>query len=178
MPGRQFEGKAGLTFCSGAGKGPMLKDEDKFKTIQVYSKRTTKIALAGRVLLVDNRCDMRVATGLLLSSLGLQVTTAETGQDALETAILADDVGYEFHLILMKIDMPIMDGLEATVLFRYAEYDGPIIAVAGRPVDCLEQLCADAGCNGVLVEPVNADRLHNILRRHLNVVTLGDECAA
>ena len=156
----------------------MLKVKQKLRKIGLETKPKSQAALAGRVLLVDNRCDMRVATGLLLSSLGLQVTTAETGQDALETAILADDVGYEFHLILMKIDMPIMDGLEATVLFRYAEYDGPIIAVARHSVDGLEKLCADAGCNGVLVEPVNADRLHNILRRHLNVVTLGDECAA
>jgi len=156
----------------------MLNDDNRFGTDWLGSNRGGKAPLSGRVMLVDNRHDMRVATGLRLSSMGLQVTTAETGREALEIAILADNVGYEFHLILMNIDMPAMDGLEATVLFRYAEYDGPIIAVSERSADGIEAISADAGCNGVLLEPVDANGLYNMLSRHLPVVRPVQICAA
>jgi CheY-like chemotaxis protein len=142
------------------------------------SKRWAKVPLAGRVLPVDNRKDMRVATGLLLSRMGLQVTTAQTGREALEIAILAEHVGYEFQLILINIDMPVMDGLEATVLFRYAEYEGPIIAVSERSVDGLETICTDAGCTDVLLEPIDAEGLYDLFQRRLNVVTVAQAHAA
>ncbi len=145
----------------------MLNNPHSRGTALRDSEHRTRLPLAGRVLLADSRRQMRVARGLRLSSLGLQVTTAETGQEALEIAILADSVGYEFHLIMLNMEMPIMDGLEATVLFRHAEYDGPIIAVSERFSPRLEAICTDAGCNGVLHEPVDADALYHLLKRHL-----------
>lgn len=156
----------------------MVVDEHQYRTNELGSECAARAPLSGRVLLVDNRREMRIARGLLLSRMGLQVTTAETGRDALEIAILADKVGYEFHLILIKIDMPAMDGLEATVLFRYAEYDGPIVAVSERCVGGLEAICADAGCSAVLHEPVDADGLYGLLRGQLNVATVACAQAA
>jgi CheY-like chemotaxis protein len=169
---------AAIMCRSEAARDSMAGDKHQSISSGLDSERAARIPLTGRVLLVENRRDTRVATALLLSRLGLQVTTAETGREALEIAILADQVGYEFHLILMNIDMPVMDGLEATVLFRYAEYDGPIIAISEGSIDGLESICADAGCSGVLLEPLDPDDLYDLLRSHLDVATVAQAHAA
>ncbi len=56
------------------------------------------------------------------------------------------------------------------MLFRYAEYDRPIIAVYEYSADRLEAICADARFSQVLLAPVDVDVLYNLLQRHLDLV--------
>lgn len=112
----------------------------------------------------DNRVNQQVA-GAMLERLGCRVTIAEDGQVALRLA------GNErFDLIFMDIQMPGMDGLEATRRLRarggwLAEV--PIVAMTaggpgGEPARCLA-----AGMNGYLTKPLLQDDLNDVLDRHL-----------
>ena len=78
---------------------------------------------------------------------------AKNGQEAVEKAKAETP-----DLVLMDIKMPIMDGLEATRLIRAAMPDMPIVALTANAFDSDRQAAFDAGCNGFLSKPVNAQK--------------------
>ncbi|MBA5690354.1 hybrid sensor histidine kinase/response regulator [Rugamonas apoptosis] len=106
--------------------------------------------LHGRVLLAEDGADNRKLIGVFLERCGLAVTMVENGQEAVESA-LRD--GYD--LILMDIQMPVLDGLEATSLLRAAGYGGPIVALTANVMREDVARYRDSGCNGHLAKPID-----------------------
>ena len=128
-----------------------------------------------RVLLVDdNEVNLMIA-GEMLSHAGLQVQTAENGAVALERL-----QAQPFDLVFMDMQMPVMDGLEATRRIR-ARNDGPRIPVLAMTANAMaadRDLCLQAGMDEVLTKPIEPDRLleavYRWLRRSRAEVTLPD----
>lgn len=83
--------------------------------------------IGGRVLLAEDGLDNRKLICGFLGKLGLDVTTAENGEQAIEQALAGD-----FDVILMDIQMPMLDGVGATELLREAGYDRPIVALTAN----------------------------------------------
>ena len=71
-----------------------------------------------RGLVVDDVTSNCQATGMALSSMGGQITTANNGAEAVEIVRLADQHGLAFDIVLTDVQMPVMGGLEATVAIR------------------------------------------------------------
>jgi CheY-like chemotaxis protein len=116
-----------------------------------------------RVLLVDdNAVNQEVAEQLLLLA-GLVVETARDGQRAVELA-----ASRPYALILMDMQMPVMDGLEATRAIR-AHSGGatPIVAMTANAFDEDRQACLAAGMNDHLSKPIDARLLYATLLRWL-----------
>lgn len=135
--------------------------------------------LNGRVLLVDDSLSTRRITGKLLVMTGLEVTTAENGQDAIDIAWLACNKDYGFDLILMDLDMPVMGGLQATRLLREIGFDRPIIALSGSTVEGIEQRCMQSGFNQFVSKPCDFSELCHVLKNYLPADSLCDSlCAA
>ena len=112
-----------------------------------------------RILLAeDSLVNQKLATALLEEQ-GHAVTVVDSGRKAVAAFLSA-----EFDLVLMDVQMPEMDGLEATARIRaYEQQTGahiPIIAMTA-PQAVLEdrQLCLQAGMDGYLAKPVHADEL-------------------
>ena len=108
-----------------------------------------------RVLLAeDNLVNQRVATRLL-EKRGHRVTTAATGQEAL--ACLDRE---RFHVILMDVQMPGMDGLETTAVIRKREGSTgtrtPIIALTARTMKGDRERCLEAGMDNYITKPIDA----------------------
>jgi CheY-like chemotaxis protein/HPt (histidine-containing phosphotransfer) domain-containing protein len=106
-----------------------------------------------RVLLVeDGVANQKLAIGVL-QKWGHAVTLAEDGKRALEQWR-----GGEFDLILMDIQMPVMDGLEATRRIRAEEASNgrriPIVAMTAHAMAGDEQKCLDAGMDGYVAKPI------------------------
>ena len=104
----------------------------------------------------------------MLEKAGAEVLIANNGQEAMGMALAAsfpdwrrryNDPTEPFDIILMDIQMPGMDGYEATRRLRQEGYDRPIIALSAHANAHAEQQCLAAGCNDYLSKPIERDTL-------------------
>jgi CheY-like chemotaxis protein len=117
---------------------------------------------AGRVLVVDDGEENRELVTLVLEEAGLQVDSAEDGRVGLDKGRQGN-----YDVILMDIQMPVMDGYEATTALRHAGVDTPIFALTANAMKGFEEKCLAVGCTGFLTKPVDIDLLLDTLGKLL-----------
>jgi CheY-like chemotaxis protein/anti-sigma regulatory factor (Ser/Thr protein kinase) len=108
----------------------------------------------------------------LLTRLGHRPTIAENGAAALEAWGAAERAGAPYDLVLMDVQMPVMDGLEAARRIRAAEAEAslrptPILALTATAGADDREAAIAAGMNEVLVKPLDRERLLEALERTL-----------
>lgn len=125
------------------------------------------VALAGRVLLVDDNETNLILGGKLLESMGLEVIRALSGQEAIDT--VEQD---RPDLVLMDLTMPEMDGLEATRRIRkvHSALDLPIVALTAHIDEAEKTACEAAGMNDYLTKPIVPDEMRKVLSQWLEAV--------
>ncbi|MDT9000787.1 response regulator [Paucibacter sp. APW11] len=132
-----------------------------------------------RVLLVEDMPVNQALMTRLLQKQGHQVTLAENGAVALELSASG-----QFDLLLMDMQMPVLDGLQASRAIREREAqrgDGRrelIIAVTANAMAGDRQRCLDAGMDGYLSKPVNAEALRLEIGRVLGETAPATAAAA
>jgi signal transduction histidine kinase/DNA-binding NarL/FixJ family response regulator len=117
------------------------------------------------VLVVDDNAINRRVAHLQLVRLGYRVAEAENGREALSRVAAAPPAA-----ILMDIEMPVMDGYEATRRLRDSESSGarvPVIALTAHAVAGYRERVIRAGMDDYLTKPLRRDELHATLRRVL-----------
>lgn len=131
------------------------------------SLRGLMLGRSGRVLLVeDNQMNREVAISTL-KRLGLRVDAVTNGREAIDA--LRD---HRYDLVLMDVQTPVMDGIEATRTIR-AESSGvkdrsiPIVALTAHAIIGDRQACLEAGMNDYLSKPVTPRALAEVLNRWL-----------
>ncbi|MDH5445052.1 MAG: response regulator [Gammaproteobacteria bacterium] len=121
-----------------------------------------KNKLKGTVLLVEDTPEIQMLVAAILRKTGLEVETANDGQEALEKA-----KEKTYSLILMDIQMPVMDGFTAVQMLRANDYTHPIVALTANAMKEDEERCLAAGCDGFLAKPVQREQLYRTLKRYM-----------
>ena len=124
-----------------------------------------QLGLAGKRILVaeDNEINQLIIQELIIPS-GAELVIAENGQEAVN-AVRAQN----FDLVLMDMQMPIMDGLEATRIIRGFKDSNtlPIIAVTANAMKEDKDRVFASGMNGYLTKPIEPRQLLEVLREWL-----------
>ena len=122
-----------------------------------------------RALLVDDNALNREIGVEILQSYGFTVETAENGKQAVEKQSQAA-AGY-YDVILTDVQMPVMDGYEATKAIRAMEDKAkavvPIIAMTANAFDEDKQAAFESGMNDFVSKPINVTELIKVLKRNL-----------
>lgn len=128
--------------------------------------------LNGIILLVDdNTFNLLVAQNLLVAN-GYRVRTAMNGQESIDMAIKCWQEGIKLDYILMDLQMPIMDGYEATEklikLMNEKKLPGvPIIAISANDGDEIRKRCIKVGMEDYLTKPLIENDLKKILGKKI-----------
>jgi len=132
---------------------------------QVEKQRVSR-ALDARVLLVEDGPDNQRLISFLLRKAGAEVALADNGQVGMNMALEAKDEGKPFDVILMDMQMPVMDGYEATRRLRTEGYAGPIIALTAHAMANDRTKCLETGCDDFATKPINRTQLIEIVREY------------
>jgi PAS domain S-box-containing protein len=120
-----------------------------------------------RILVADDNRVNQIVVEALLTRDGHQVVLTENGADAAEAVKRG-----HFDLVFMDMQMPVMDGIEATRVIRHLPgvvNTVPIIALTANAMDAEVELCRDAGMNGHLAKPIDRERLRAAIARFAHV---------
>ena len=103
----------------------------------------------------------------ILKRLGYEADMVKNGQEAIEAANLKN-----YDLILMDMQMPEIDGLEATRIIRKTVVNQPvIIALTANAMEGTEETCLEAGMNDYLSKPIKLEELMGKIRKwHRNAI--------
>jgi CheY-like chemotaxis protein len=118
-----------------------------------------------RVLLAEDNHDLRQIFARQLTFLGLEVLAVTNGRDAADYALAAHTVGNPFDLVLMDLEMPMIDGFEATRRIRAGGYKGPILALSAHSTDDNRLDCLKIGCDDCLCKPIAWNQLAKVIRK-------------
>ncbi len=163
--------------------GYLLKPVEAQKLLKTIRDTLDKqSAIELDVLLVEDDAFNQKIVTLLLELLGHTVRVADNGAIALQK--LADQ---QFDLILMDMQMPVLDGLEATAILRDCEKNGknsasfkewgkkatdihkghhiPVIALTGNLDDDSRRKCREAGMDDFLAKPISREAIEQIINR-------------
>lgn len=120
-----------------------------------------------RILLAEDGPDSQRMLSFMLQKAGAYVMRADNGKIAVQMALTARNEGVPFDVILMDMQMPVLDGYDATDELRKADYDGPILALTAHAMLGDRKKCIDAGCDDYIAKPVNKDQLVSMVSRYL-----------
>jgi CheY-like chemotaxis protein len=140
-------------------QGDALQNDQSNGSSSVEQPRTVRVLLAE-----DNLVNQRVAVRILEKA-GYSIVVANNGREAL-TALAQQ----AFDLVLMDVQMPEMDGFEATAAIRLKEKTTgghvPIVAMTAHAMKGDEERCLAVGMDGYISKPIRARDLLDLVEKH------------
>jgi len=118
----------------------------------------------GHVLVAEDSQTNQMLIRILLERLGLQVTIAEDGKEAIDKAL-----DQQFHLIFMDMQMPNMNGYKAAKVLRRKGLKTAIVALTAYAMEGDDKKCLAAGCTDYIAKPIDRKTLLEVIRKYLPV---------
>lgn len=141
---------------------PILNKYEELKKEKRQAHLPSAQQLSGRVLVAEDTPTNQILIRLLLEKLGLEVVIADDGKIALDKALSED-----FDIILMDMQMPNMNGYDATRKLRESGFTKPVIAVTAHAMKGDREKCIAAGCDDYVSKPIDRNQLIAALRSHM-----------
>jgi len=108
-----------------------------------------------RLLLAEDGPDNQRLITRVLRDAGARVDVVDNGQLAVEHVLGALARGSPPDLVLMDMEMPVLDGLQATAALRHSGFDGPILALTAHSLADERARCLAAGCDDIATKPID-----------------------
>ncbi len=160
-----------VTVTTGSLDGVKMLDDPTTATIirseDTPASKSNAGKLDGRILLAEDGPDNQRLISFVLKKAGATVTIVENGKLAVEAALATRDEGHPFDVLLMDMQMPVMDGYEATSLLRQKGYSGPIVALTAHAMASDRDKCIKAGCDDYVTKPIDRPKLIDLVARYL-----------
>ena len=121
--------------------------------------------LRGNFLLVEDVKFNQVLVSAVLRKAGAKVTVAENGRACIQKVREALETMHPYDLVLMDMQMPVMDGYEATRRLRAAGFAKPILALTAHAMSDDRERCLEAGCTDYITKPLDRRELLRICGR-------------
>jgi CheY-like chemotaxis protein len=115
------------------------------------------------VLVIEDDPDMRELIGLVLANSGYRLISAVDGVEAVETCLRDRP-----DLLLMDLNMPRMNGIDAIRTLRQKGYDRPIVVLTASESEQARQDAKCAGCDDFIVKSLDMRDVERIINRHLS----------
>ena len=118
---------------------------------------------SGHVLVAEDTPALQMLERRILENMGITVTVVENGEEAVSQAM-----AQPFDLILMDMQMPVMDGIEATKRLKEGGNQTPVVALTANVMAKHRDKFEQAGCSGFLAKPIDKDDLREVFRQYLS----------
>lgn len=150
-------------------KGPLI--QPNLNLSPKGREHVEEIQLSSTVLVVDDRRDIRYLAQHFIEKAGGTVVTATNGREAVEYFDATDRI--DVDVIVMDMQMPEMDGYEATRELRRRGCTLPIIALTANAMKSDRQECLAAGCNDYTTKPLDRGKLIAMIDRLASTTSRG-----
>ncbi len=121
-------------------------------------------------MLVEDSEDNQQLIEMYVYKTGAEIDIADNGLQGVDMA-LAD----HYDLVLMDMQMPVMDGVEAIALLRQNNYTRPIVALTANAMMSTREKCLEAGANDFMVKPIDLMVFYDMLNKYLEVIGDADK---
>jgi two-component system sensor histidine kinase RpfC len=113
------------------------------------------------ILVAEDKRTNQIVIAKILDRAGHRVTLVDNGEAALDMLEMQ-----EFDLVLMDVNMPVMNGIEATKLYRFTALGRPHVPVVALTADATEEVarrCEEAGMDACITKPIEPNRLLEVI---------------
>lgn len=118
-----------------------------------------------RILLVEDNVLNQIVASSILRRAGIDIDIANNGQQAVE---MLREKPLHYQIVLMDVQMPVMDGIQATVAIRQClGLDVPILAMTAGVLDTERSQCLDAGMTDIIPKPFDVNLVFAMLKHYL-----------
>ena len=121
--------------------------------------------VSGLVLLAEDNSDNQRLVSMYLKKIGADVVVVNNGKEAIEKTR-----ENEFDLILMDMQMPVMNGIDATTRLREMSYKKPIVALTANAMKEDVDACYKAGCDDFIQKPISQQKFKDTIVKFLKPV--------
>lgn len=155
----QSEKGMGSEFSFSIPYRPAGSTKGKFKVL-LKDQNTSPINWSSRkCLIVDDNKDVLIYLNRILLDTGVKVITARSGAEAIELIKNSPDI----DVVVLDMQMPEMNGIEATKLIRKIRQDLPIIAQTAFIFEDDKDIILEAGCDACLIKPIRKEHLLTVM---------------
>lgn len=137
------------------------RQEVRKKPSKLSEKKKSLVGL--RILLVEDGLDNQRLVSHILRKAGAMVVIAENGYEGIRQIEFSKEAKEPFDLVLMDMQMPVMDGYQATSQLRQMGYTTPIVALTAHAMSTDRLKCLQAGCDDYASKPIDVKGLVKLI---------------